>query len=64
MEKVSVAELPVGMTIYYQPFSEKRLTIESVKHHKVLGTVTVAGIDPDTGEAITLRFLDGIEFCL
>lgn len=64
MEKVSVADLPVGLTIRYEPWSDRRLTIERVTHHKVVGVVHIEGHDPETGEALTLRFLDRIEFCL
>lgn len=63
MNTISVTDLPKGITIRYEPFSDKFLTVETVKHHKTMGTVTVSGID-DEGQPITLRFLDGIEFCV
>jgi len=67
MDKISVTQLPIGMVIgtgVYSINDTATMTITKVTHHKKMGIVHIEGTDTKTGEPMTLRYLDGVEFCL
>ena len=63
--RIPVSELPIGMVIGTGGISSTHndaMTVTKVTYHKKMGTVHVEGTDTKTGEPMTLRFSDGIEF--
>ena len=64
MKLTKAQHIPVGTIISADPLGKRAVEVQSVSHHKRAGTVTLECIDAMTGDPVTLKMFDTVEYCL